>query len=264
MAALFNEASNCRRFERCLLLIAFSVFLLSPWAFAAPTPGNRGGDPRSIQVNEKGVAAMKAKDFNAAEIFFKEALSIDRGNLSAVFNLAGVYMMLKQEAAAISLLHEYIPANPKDAGLFVRLGDAYFSSQNIQSAIKNWEHAYSVSPDYAGLASRLGTAYSMSNRPDAAIKMYSEATAQDPGDSQLFANLSALYLLKQKPNEAVSHAKQAIKLKPSAETYVTLGNAYEALSDYKNSLIAYRRAADLGDTSAVLKERIEELEKASS
>ncbi len=57
----------------------------------------------------------------------------------------------------------------------------------------------------------------------------------------------------------MSTAKRALQIKPTKELYVTLGSAYEALKDVKNSVIAFERARDMGDNSTELKAKLETL-----
>ena len=79
--------------------------------------------------------------------------------------------------------------------------------------------------------------------------------------SQLLANLSSVFLATGKTDKAISTAKRGLQVNASPELYITLGNAYELQKDYKNSLIAFERAADLGDKKPELKTKIEQLKK---
>ena len=91
---------------------------------AAPTLSARA--QRSLELNEQGVVAIKGRNFDRAESLFKQALEVDEKNLTAVFNLAGMYITNKKDAQAVTLLSKYAKDYPSDAGLQARLGDAYF------------------------------------------------------------------------------------------------------------------------------------------
>ena len=61
--------------------------------------------------------------------------------MTAVFNLAGMYLTNDKSKAAIVLLQDYTKKYPGDAGLYARLGDAYFGSKQLDKAIVNYKQA---------------------------------------------------------------------------------------------------------------------------
>ena len=91
-----------------------------------------------------------------------------------------------------------------------------------------------------------------------------KAHSLNPKDAQTAANLSSVLLANENPKEAVTYAKRAIQLSPSKEVYITLGTAYEILKDYKNALISFERAQDLGDKSSELDDKIDDLKEVIS
>ncbi|MCB0317588.1 MAG: tetratricopeptide repeat protein [Bdellovibrionales bacterium] len=244
---------NFYRITLCFLLSVLATLNV----YAAP-------NPRSIELNEKAVAAVKANDFKSAEKLFKSALASDSGNLTAAFNLAGMYLTNQKFSQAINLLQQYTDANPKDAGLWSRLGDAYFSNKEIAKAISSYKQSLALDGNNLEATKRLATVYSLTNDSKNAEILLRKAHSLDPRDAQTAANLSSLLLVNEKPDEAVTYAKRAIQLSPSKEVYITLGTAYEILKDYKNALIAFERAQDLGDNSKALTSKIDDLKKVTS
>lgn len=222
------------------------------------------GNPRSLSLNERGVAQIKDRHFILAEATFKEALQVDKGNISAAYNLASVYLINKKEAAAVALLNEYILKAPNDGSLYVRLGDAYFGMQQIDNALSAYNQAWKLDPDFEDLAAKLSTIYLLKNNSQEAEKMLEIASSKSPKDGKLAANLSSVYLANGKPEQAIAAAKKALQVKATKEVYVTLATAYEILKDYKNSLISFQRAADLGDTRQEIYKKIEGLRKVTS
>jgi tetratricopeptide (TPR) repeat protein len=214
---------------------------------------------RSLELNEQGARAVHSHDFDRAETLFKQALDVDKRNLTAVFNLAGMYMTNKKEADAIELLTRYTADFPSDAGLFARLGDAYFGTQDLQKASQNYEKALTLDAKYPGVPARLGAVYSLQGKLEPAAKMFEQAVKENPRDARSFANLGSLYVSLNKPEQAVANAKRAAQLEGSAANYVTLGAAYQQLKDNKNALVAYERAAALGAKDPELTKVIDEL-----
>jgi tetratricopeptide (TPR) repeat protein len=257
-----------------LIAVASALLFLSFATFLYAAPPERGSSsatsPQSKQsatLNEKGTALAHQGKLKEAEEVFREAVSLDSKNLSAIFNLGSVLIQHDKLEEAIHLLERHAKNAGNDAGLFTRLGDAYFSKKNLPSARKNYEKALSLNPNIPKVPARLGTVYSLSedlpHNLDLAIKQYLHAVEQEPSNKEYLSNLVNLYLATKESHKAVSTAKRALQVAPSAEIYASLGAAYELQKEWKNSLIAYRRAKDLGDTRDELKEKIEILERIS-
>lgn len=213
----------------------------------------------SNSLNEDGVKLVKKRDFIGAEKLFLRALAADKGNLTAVFNLSGVYLQNKNDGGAISLLKQYATKEQKDAGIFARLGDAYFVQKDIKEARTSYEKALSLNPNYPGVSTRLGTIYSMQGEMANAEIMLNKAADLDPNNPTTLSNLgSVLYALK-KYDLAIKSLKRSTSINPTKEAYITLGNIYLAKSNEKEALVSFKRAKELGDDSKGLNEIINEL-----
>lgn len=242
-------------------------------ASAAPRPAPSASDatsasytaaPASIELNEKAVLAVNSRDFAEAESLFKKSLAADPKNVTAVVNLAAMYLTNKKNTEAIKLLEEYTVSYPEDASLQARLGDAYFASKRVGDATSAYERALKIDSQYPNVAARLGTLYTLSRKLPDAERLFMLAVEQDPRNGQALASLSSILLANGKPDMAVRMAKRALQINPTKELYITLGSAYEALHDLKNSTIAFERARDLGDTSPELRAKLEELQTAAA
>ena len=214
---------------------------------------------KSLLLNEKGVAAMNAKDFNSAEDYFLDALDADPYNSTAVFNLAGAYLANEENSDAVKLLEAYTIKFPADAGLQVRLGDAYFSSEKVDKALAAYNRAAVLDPKYPGLAGKQGSVYVLSNDLKNSEKYFLLAIKSEPNNFAYLSNLAAIKLALKKYSESISYAKKALQLKSSADVYITLGSAYEESRNKQSALIAYERARDLGNNSKELLEKITSL-----
>lgn len=250
---------------KCVRYLFASLLCVTVCGFASAEPRSTVSkiDSRSLELNEKAISLIKAKNFIAAEDLLKKSLDLDPKNVTAAFNLAGVYLAQKQTREAISLLQSYTTQSIQDAGVYARLGDAYFADKNIVSALQSYQKAKSLAPKYSGLSAKLGTVYALTNNYPEAEKAFREAVTANQKDGQSLSNLSSVLLANGKADEAVRTAKRALQISPTSDVYVTLGNAYEQLKDKKNALIAFERAADLGSEAQGLNDKIKEL-KASS
>jgi len=236
-----------------------------PKASGAPHGAQAGtaphGDPRSLGLNEKAVTALNAGRTAQAEELFQQALAADPRNLTAAFNLGGMLLNNKKITEAINLLEGYTAEYQQDPGLFSRPGDAYFANKQLKEAAASYEKAFQLHQNYPNLPTRLATSYGLLNNSKEAEKFMKMAVDQNPKDFKSLASYSSLLLGNGKADDAISAAKRSLQLKPTSEAYVTLGTAYEIRGDFKNSLISFQRAVDLGDSRKELKEKIAQLEK---
>ncbi len=76
--------------------------------------------------------------------------------------------------------------------------------------------------------------------------MYRKSLEVDATDAESLSNLAAMCLVNQKPEQAIQAAKNALQQKVEAQTYVTLGSAYEMLRDFSNAKISFEKAIALG------------------
>ncbi|RMG44055.1 MAG: tetratricopeptide repeat protein [Candidatus Dadabacteria bacterium] len=246
------------------LLSIATILLLIPIHSIVAAPGTSSGSPRSVELNERGVKLATMGKLAEAEKYFRQALAVDHGNITAAFNLAGIYLRMSKAGAAIKLLKEYTVSYKEDAGLFARLGDAYFATKDLKHARESYENALKLDPNYKGVHSKLATIMLMNNDLASAEKLLLRAAELDPSDEQVLANLASVFLATGKAEKAISTAKRALQIQPSSDLYITLGSAYELLNDPANALIAFKRARDLGSKDKHLLSKISALEKINS
>lgn len=247
-------------FSRILAALIFSAVVVALPAIAAPAPAKKGSRELSAELNERGAKAYAAEDFVAAEDNFRRAIEADAGNLAAVANLTGTYLINKKSDAALSLVQSYIARVPQDAELNLRLGDVHFSRKELIPAAAAYEKAYQLNPQIKGLPAKLASVYVLNNRIADAETMLLKAVEQDPKNPAMLSSLAGIYLERGKPAESIAVVKRALQIKATPGLYVTMGDAYERLGDERSALISYRRARDMGGTRPELDQKISELE----
>jgi len=242
-----------------LIALIVVTFIFVANSFAAPN--NSGVNSKSLELNEKGAQALQAHDTEQALKLFQQAYDIDNSNLTAAYNLAGAFVASNRESDAITLLNKVVKKYNSDAGLFARLGDVYFSNQDIDNALTAYEKTLALDKAYPNVAAKLGVIYTMKKKYVQAEKMLSSAVSESPEDARTLANYASILLINKKGSDAVGAAKKSLQHKVEATTYVTLGQAYELLKDPSNAIISYEKALALGNMTPDLRERLESLKK---
>ncbi len=257
---MYYPSKNLRLISSALFFCLFVSLSLTAIPTAAESQES-SSMKRSIGLNEQALKALNSNNLEEAETLLREAIKIDPGNLTAAFNLAGVLVVNLKKDDAISILKEYTSKYPKDAGLFVRLGDITFSSENIKQSIEYYIKAFKLEPKYPRLAAKLGLVYALNQDLKESEKYLRKATEQDPEDSEALGNLSSVLLRKGAVKESIEFANRSIKIKPTAETYITLGSGFEASKKFKKAEVAFRKALELGAKNKELEEKIQAISK---
>lgn len=245
--------------KRILLLLA-TIFMLGATATNADDRAAAKPQARSLELNEQGVAAVQKGQFEVAEQFFRRAISVDTANLTAVHNLAGMYIQNQRPDQAITLIGEYIKARPNDSEFYAQLGDAYFVKRDSRKARSNYERALQLEPKTKGVAKRVASVCLLEKDFTCAEKMLERAAIEQPNDPQVFSNLTSIYLAKGDPGKAISSAKKSLALAQSGEVYGMLGDAYQGTGQGKRALEAFKRAAAMGYEKTVMQSRIDEVQ----
>lgn len=248
-------------FLRALIMSIAMVSLFSS-PLTAETPKARLGNATSLKLNEDAVALLHEGKTDQAIKKLKEALMKDHHNLSAAYNLAGVYLSQKQEQKAIDVLTPFEQNKVSDPGIYRRLADSYFSAQNPTKAKALYKKAIDLDADHAVSYLKLAAIQIMTGEEKKAHETLSSCVKRFPENRQALSNLASLELSLGNYQQAVSTAKASLQVAPDPQSYLTLGAAYEALKEYNEALIAYRRARDTGSKDPALNARIKELSSA--
>ncbi len=135
-------------------------------------------------------------------------------------------------AAAMPLLRRAIQADPKNASLFITIGDAFLYLKDVNNAIQNYNIAQSLNPNSSLAKLRIGYLYIRAKNLNTAIQSLEEALKIDPNFAPAYKELGFVYSLAGKPE----------KSKPNYLKYLELsGNNIPAKISY---VIALFKSAD--------------------
>jgi tetratricopeptide (TPR) repeat protein len=146
-------------------------------------------------------------------------------------------------------LEKLIAANPKNAGLFARLGEVTRRIDPQKSA-ESYRRANEIDPRNPRYATGYAAALVQARRFAEAIAILRQVIALAPNEYAAHANLAlALYELKDFPKALPEYEWLAAARPEIAATYFFIAIAHDNLEEYQQALEAYEKFMSLADPS---------------
>ncbi len=114
------------------------------------------------------------------------------------------------------MLKETAAKDPKNAEVWIRLGNMSMDSSRFQEAIEAYEKALQLDPKNVDVRVDLGTCYRNSGKPDLAVREYRKAIDVNPNHLNAHKNLAVAlaYDLKDKA-QAIREYEKALQIAPN-------------------------------------------------
>ncbi len=232
------------------------------------------------EVLEKGDELARRNEPTGALVQYDRALTLDRGNTSAlerkVFVLMGqgrrvealrcqeqlvaldpcnpvhrvdqanLALMVGDNDAAIAALTEAVRLAPSDPRILQRLGDAYRTSGDADQAFVRYNHALTAAPQDGDLWAAIADALIDAGRADEAVATLVHAAQLVPRFSDVDWNLRADHFYSLHDYEhAAQLYRRAIEVRPNVESWRGLGLAAQATENLAEALRCYEEALKL-------------------
>ena len=146
-------------------------------------------------------------------------------------------------------LEKLIAANPKNAGLFARLGEVT-RRLDPQKSAASYRRANEIDPHNPRYATGYAAALVQARRFAEAVAILRQVIALAPNEYAAHANLAlALYELKDFPKALPEYEWLAAARPEIAATYFFIAIAHDNLEEYQQALEAYEKFMSLADPS---------------
>jgi tetratricopeptide (TPR) repeat protein len=196
------------------------------------------------------------KKYNESANAYEKAISA-KPELSASYsNLSQIYQIQNRLDAAIAILKKGIEVNPNDGNLYISLTWVLSLSDRNIEAIGAGKKAINFAPNnYMGYTN-LCRAYNDVKEYETAIQICNGALKLNPGDGETNFYLGRAYDFLNKPDIATTYYQKAVpglveftRNNPDySDGYYLLGNAYFAVNQIPNAILAYKKCLDLNPT----------------
>ncbi len=231
-----NDPCPCgsgRKYKHCCLLRAGDAHLI----------GSRRDTDDPKALHQRGFAAYRAGEYDAAVKLIQKAIRIDRSNAVYLCNLGVVYEASGRKDDAIGSFRSAIEARPDFADAHNNLGHALAGQGELEEALRCFRRALALKPGFALAHIYMGNALILQGRVYEAIACYQSAIAIQSDFAPAHYNLGKAFSHICKLDAAIASYRRAIRLEPGvAEIHNSLGIALMEVGQIEEAVASVRRA----------------------
>lgn len=171
--------------NKLMILMLMVAMLLLPAAAAntsadVPQANTVTANPAVAELEAKGDALRKQKDFAKAIQAYSAALRKDRNNALLLNKIGLAKMQMGDYRAAQIDFEKSVKRNKNYAPAWNNLGAAYHAQKKYDSAVKNYKKALALDESDAVFHANLGNSWFLLNKIDRATAEFNRAVELDP------------------------------------------------------------------------------------
>lgn len=183
----------------------------------------------------------------------QSAMQLDPHQAAAYAQLGAVLLKMDRHKEAIAPLQAALRIAPRQVQALEHLGLAFKGEGRLEEAENHLRGAAQLDPNNTRVLGNLTGILSDRRNWEELIAVASQAVQMGLVSHDLLHNLGVAYSKLKRPQEASTVLEQAIQLRPSAASCVTLGWAYMADSQFEQARASFSRALELeADSPAAL------------
>ena len=121
------------------------------------------------------------------------------------------------DEARVRTLQSAIQQDPKNAGNYTQLGNAYFDAEQWPNAIDAYERSLKLNPNDADVSTDLGVSYYYTNRTDDALAQFERSLQISPNHTKTLLNKGIVLAFgKENLQAAADEWKKVVELAPDS------------------------------------------------
>lgn len=200
-----------------------------------------------------GVVYYHRKEYDAAELAVRRAISLNADKPARHFNNLGLILRAKGNPVAATDAHRACQTlEPNNPIYMVGVATCLYDRQDYAGAIALCREAIAADERYALAHSYLGLALKARGDLPGAIVAYKDAVRFDRTDPHAHTNLCNALRLKGEYPQAVSAGRRAVELAPDSEVcHTNLGLALHMSGDIPGAIAEYEKALELNPRHAL-------------
>lgn len=154
---------------------------------------------------------------------YKKALKIDPYYLPVIYDLSRIFVKLRMQDTAITILENNIKHYPDESGLYAETGHVYFSMADYKSAIFYFEKAVSMGQRGFELYRRLGISYYSVQEYEKSRDAFELLIKKDTSDYKICLYLGHIYNVFGQGQKSLDFLNRSLALiTPDSMTLATI------------------------------------------
>lgn len=192
---------------------------------------------------------IEQSSFDEAIVKLNEAISQDKKSAKAYFLRGTAYTQKANYDSALEDLNSSIGLDANNADAYVARGNVYYNQTKDDLAFADYDKALSLDASNAEAYYKRGKLHEVRSEFDAAVEDYEKALSNNPKNLSLFDGLIYIYTTQKKYDKVVEAAEKAVEVFPEDSLFrKNIADAYMALGQLDNALVAYGKAMKLSST----------------
>ncbi len=200
----------------------------------------------SLMVKQLYFTALREKtieNFTLATDLFTRILQIDANNDAAMYELANLKKLNKDDATAEQLLERATTLKPDNEWYWAGLAASYEKSNNIVKLENVFDQLIRLNSDNPDYYIDKANALSIDKKYDEALTTYDELEKITGPTDELLLKRQKIYLMQGKLDKATASLKGAIAANPNqVKYYLMLGEVYNSNNLTDEALSTFQKA----------------------
>lgn len=182
----------------------------------------------------------KGKPAEAKANFFKATTLAAGKNATVLLKIAEAYINAdtKNLADAFTLLTQATKLEPKNAEVFILMGDAFLEQNDGTKAVENYEKAVALNPKSVIAILRQGQIYNRAKNFPLALDFYKKASLIDSSFAPAYREKAEIYLRAAQYGNAVYNYKRYLDLNPECKAKCNYAGTLFQARQYKEAVAA--------------------------
>lgn len=186
------------------------------------------------------------KEIDQSEKILSDWLKMNPDSVSALNNLANLYLEQNRNDDAEKLYKKAIEINPNNAKAVVNLGYFQLLKNNIDEAETYMKKGLQLTPNDSYAISKFAMLTAHKGETDRAIEILEQATKKNIVDHEILNTYGAVFSQTGELLKAKNAYLESLKFKPDhIQTLVYLGGVYGELSQFTEAADFFQKAIDL-------------------
>ncbi|OKS89522.1 tetratricopeptide repeat protein [Mucilaginibacter polytrichastri] len=200
----------------------------------------------SLMVKQLYFTALREKtieNFTLATELFTRILQIDAGNDAAMYELANLKKLAKDEPTAEQLLERATTLKPDNEWYWAGLAASYEKSNSIVKLENVFTQLIRLNPDNPDYYMDKANALSIDKKYDEALAIYDQLEKISGPTDELLIKRQKIYLMQGKIDKAAASLKEAMAANPGqVKYYLMLGEVYNSNGLIDEALSTFQKA----------------------